>query len=561
MAKDVLTAAQALQMAAPFPLEAIREAATGLMYAYIWVYPVGKGKKKHKECWCEKCGERYPLDMARVEQRKTEIQYHIWGSPTEKPLPKTIHRQWYQCPKCGRRLEMRESFRPRKGIYQEIFLTWYWADPKNPDALYGLGCVCSRDYQERDKYDRWTVRREPWDVETKVRPHTLGVFRWGKGGRRFENKGRTFWSGQSEHELRGLNQCYQTTYSAYRTDYWIAMESLEKALAGSTFGKRMPGLMDLLTGKRTDVNDYSRQLHWIARYPSIEYLLKMGFRELVQDLMDGKANGKTINWGGKSAESVLGMNRQQIRELRKRNVRVDAVFMGLLYRMSSADPAPEVEKLGKIADGLRGWGCETAYEALASVPPSARWRALQYLNGKGPNAAKGPTIQDIRDYYRDCVKLGINLTDPYYLCPKNFERMHIETASRIKVEADAETSAKIAAYAAKLKPEYLFSAMGLTLRPLESAEEVIREGNVLKHCVGGYASSYAKRNTVLCVLRPDADPEIPWHTVEFSARDGHMIQCRGMRNQTKPEDKPLIDAFWAAFEEWRENGKRIRVSA
>lgn len=563
MAKDVLTVERALAMAAPFPLDAIREAATGLMDAYIWVYPVGNGKARHKECWCERCGGRYPLGADNVQQREAEMQYHYWSSPTPKPLPKTIHRQWYQCPKCGRRLEMRESFRPRKSIYQEVFLTWYWADSGNPDVLYSLGCVCSRDYQQRDRYDRFFVKREPWDVQTLVRPYTLCVFRWGQGGRRFENKGRTMWGGHSEHEWRGLTQCHATTYTSYRAEFWVSMDSLEEALKNSSFLKRIPVLENLLTDGKcrrkqsyTGVVDFSRRLDLIARYPSIEYLLKMGFGLLVEELMDGRANGKTINWRGKSAEAVLGMDRQRIRAIRKGNVRADATFMGLFSRMKGVNPMPEMAELSGIADRIRECSLrEETFDALASVPTSEKWRALRYIDSAAQKK-KGPTVRDIHDYYRDCVKLGIDLTDPYYLCPKNFERMHIETASRVKVEADAETSARIAAYAAKLEPDYLFSAMGLTLRPLQSAEEVIREGNVLKHCVGGYAASYAKHNTILCALRPDAEPEIPWHTVEFSARDGHKIQCRGMKNQTREEDRPILDAFWRAFEAWRSEKAR-----
>ena len=360
MAKDVLTVAQALTMAAPFPLDAIRTAATKLMDAYIWVYPVGKGKARHKECWCERCGERFPLDVYQIGQRDREMQYHYWCSPTEKPLPKTIHRQWYKCPKCGQRLELHESFRPRKGLYQEMFLTWYWADVKNPDVLYGLGCVCSRDYQDRDKYDRWCVKREPWDVQTQVRPYTLCVFRWGQGGCRFENKGRTLWGGYSEFEWRKLNQCFETTYASYGADYWIATDSLTEALKQSTFGKRIPALGDILANSeiKTSPKDYSKQLHQIASYPSVEYLLKMGFTLLVDELMGGIANGKTINWRGKSAESVLGMDRQRIRAIKKGNIKADAIFMGFAYRMRGLNPMPDIAELGKVIDRMRKNGLD-----------------------------------------------------------------------------------------------------------------------------------------------------------------------------------------------------------
>ncbi len=575
MAKDVLTVEQALRMAAPFPLESIREAATRLMNKYLWVYPVGKGMDRRKECWCERCGGRFPLDMAKVEQREKETQWHWDGSFTVKPLPKTIHQQWYRCPACGERLEIHETFRPRATLYEEIFLTWYWADPKSPDALYGLGCVCSRDYRAQDGYDRLIVKREPWDIRTKVRPYTLTVFRWGKGGARFERLGRTMTGGYSEATWEARQQCRQTTYAAsmapYQTmEFWISQESLEAALKDSAFGRRVPGLKDLLAYENT--KDLSWQLSRIASYQSIEYLVKMGFAPLVEDLMAGRADGKTINWRGKTAEKVLGMDRQRIQAIRRSGVRADALFLGLNYRLREADPAPRAEEIGKAADLFREspQAVEDIYEALALVPPVHRWRALKYIEARARQAMQGTkkdayrlreAPRDVRDYYRECEKLEIDLNDPYYLCPKDFARAHAETSARIKTEANAKLDKWIAAWAEMLAPEYRFTAMGLSLRPIDSAQEVIREGNALHHCVGQYVESYADRRTVLCALRLDAGPEIPWHTVEFSAKDGRLIQCRGMRNQTRDEDKPLIDAFWAAFEEWRNDRKRVRVSA
>lgn len=573
MAKDVLTVEQALRMAAPFPLEAIREYATELMNKYMWVYSVGNGKGRRKECWCERCGARFPLDADRVEQREKTLRYSWMGAPTEMPLPKTIHRQWYRCPACGERLEIHETFRPRATLYEEIFLTWYWADPKNPDALYGLGCVCSRDYRAQDGYDRLIVKREPWDIKTQVRPYTLTVFRWGKGGARFERLGRTMTGGYSEATWEARQQCRQTTYAAsmapYQTmEFWIAPESLEAALNDSAFGRRVPGLKDLLNYENT--KDLSWQLSRIASYPSIEYLVKMGFAPLVEDLMAGRADGNTINWRGRTAEKVLGMDMQRIREIRKSGVRADALFLGLACRLRESNPAPRVEEIGNVADLFREspQAVEDIYEALDLVPPVHRWRALRYIEARARQSMKDAreaayrlreAPSDIRDYYRECFKLEIDLNDPYYLCPKDFARSHAETSARIKAEANAMLDRWIAAWSEALAPHYSFTAMGLTLRPLSSAQEVIREGNALHHCVGQYVESYAANRTILCALRRESDDKTPWHTVEFSAKDGRLIQCRGDRNQTREEDKPLIDAFWAAFEEWR--GQKVRRSA
>ena len=93
------------------------------------------------------------------------------------------------------------------------------------------------------------------------------------------------------------------------------------------------------------------------------------------------------------------------------------------------------------------------------------------------------------------------------------------------------------------------------IRPAASAGEIVDEGRILHHCVGGdnYLRGHAKGESWICFLRDVANPAIPWITVEF---DGTKVRQWFAAHDTKPHDKKdEIDAWleqWAAVVRGRE---------
>jgi len=73
-------------------------------------------------------------------------------------------------------------------------------------------------------------------------------------------------------------------------------------------------------------------------------------------------------------------------------------------------------------------------------------------------------------------------------------------------------------------------------------KELIREGEKLKHCVGGYAKNYANAVTNIFVIRKIEDEEKPYYTVEIKGEK--ITQVRGYKNKSPEEEvKIFMDVF------------------
>ena len=95
----------------------------------------------------------------------------------------------------------------------------------------------------------------------------------------------------------------------------------------------------------------------------------------------------------------------------------------------------------------------------------------------------------------------------------------------------------------KLK-RFSYTANGLIIRPAISTYEIITEGKILNHCVGGYIEFYANGRTNLFFIRKQENPQDPFYTVEIDKDMKKIIQCRGRRNKNPtPEVKVFIEEY------------------
>ena len=72
---------------------------------------------------------------------------------------------------------------------------------------------------------------------------------------------------------------------------------------------------------------------------------------------------------------------------------------------------------------------------------------------------------------------------------------------------------------------------GSSVPPL-NADEIVKEGESLKHCVGGYADRHINGTTTILFLRDREKPGKPLVTIEF--RGGKIIQIHGWDDERTP---------------------------
>lgn len=78
------------------------------------------------------------------------------------------------------------------------------------------------------------------------------------------------------------------------------------------------------------------------------------------------------------------------------------------------------------------------------------------------------------------------------------------------------------------------------IRPARSAEEIVMEGRILHHCVGGagYLNKHDTGQTYILMLRFKDAPDIPYITVEVDAKIERIVQWYGDKD-SKPDQKNI----------------------
>ena len=100
---------------------------------------------------------------------------------------------------------------------------------------------------------------------------------------------------------------------------------------------------------------------------------------------------------------------------------------------------------------------------------------------------------------------------------------------------------------------------GMFIRPVDSAEEIVREGEEQNNCVAGFADRHADGKTIIMVLRRCSEPRKPWHTVEIDPATLKCRQCYAAHNHKRtPEAAEFMEKY---LDHLREVTKMIRRSA
>ncbi|MEN9919569.1 MAG: hypothetical protein RL662_2005 [Bacteroidota bacterium] len=159
--------------------------------------------------------------------------------------------------------------------------------------------------------------------------------------------------------------------------------------------------------------------------------------------------------------------------------------------------------------------------------------------------------------YIDMLRFfGKDLHNAKYVCPTDLKAEHDRyVAKRAKADAQAEIEKQLEREAEyrEAKEKFfglMFSDGLISIRVLESVAEIITEGKVMHHCVGGY---YSKADSLIfsaCIDNKRIE------TIEISISQLKIIQSRGVCNKiTKHHDRiiqlveqniPLIENRLAA---------------
>jgi len=164
----------------------------------------------------------------------------------------------------------------------------------------------------------------------------------------------------------------------------------------------------------------------------------------------------------------------------------------------------------------------------------------------------GYIVQDAsmwEDYMDLLLHFGKDVHNPKYICPIDLRDAH-DRLVRKKLAIDRKQ--KIAEKRKRLVDEQVDYARekgrffgiaiqdgDIKIKTIESVEELMKEGDELKHCV--FANDYHKKSESLIMSARVNDK--PVETIEVSLKDFSVIQARGQNNKPTAYHNQILDIF------------------
>lgn len=293
-------------------------------------------------------------------------------------------------------------------------------------------------------------------------------------------------------------------------------------------------------------------IDYLERYshtPQIEVLVKMGLIGVVENLVKCYY-GIVANQNASRPDVFLGIRKERVKQLIRKKGDVEILnAMQMEKRFGQNWTDDQIEHLTETGLRSEQVGEATKYMTLQKLLNRIeKYAGCQY--GTECSRAKA-RIRHVATTYVDYLEmredLGYDLNNTVYQYPRNLDEAHnkmVMEISKEKAEARLREVARqypdIRKSYRSLRKKYFYEDENYLIRPARSVEEIVMEGRILHHCVGGdgYLNRHNTGQTYILMVRFKDEPEIPYITVEIDAKYPRIIQWHGELDK-KPDEKNM----------------------
>lgn len=489
-------------------------------------YVVEEALKHSRYMFIQRRGkERYsvdPLTEEKVRLGKQQYGYCTYCNK-EYETEGLEHNGSIICPGCGSKVKIKSSGMSRKYLYDDAYFVHYEKSKIDKDVIVAKGIFVERSYKGDYKNIKTLYRVEALYIFKINDPVMLTDSSWDR------MNGTYCW------EKR--NKVFSLTNYSHRVFRTTNLESIEAAIEGT------PYQYSMYKEYMSSYGDGLKFFELFSKYPRIEDLTKLGFKNIVEAKLNESGTYSSINWNGKSVFKMLRVNKGELKDL----IAFDRVKTPCFMRLHQFN-SKEKNKLTlaelKELERLIEYNFEDFKKILKYT---SLYKFYKYINIQESKYIKkfhrgALTIKDWKDYIEDCKSLKMDITKESVLFPKDLYTAHQNTIKQIKYQEDEALDEKMKKREEEINKKYLFEDKKYIIRAVKSTKEIIGEGAALYHCVGGYAKSHSEGITNILVIRDKNDIDKPYYTMEI--RSNKIIQVRGLRN-CAPDKK--LNKFLSKF--------------
>lgn len=297
---------------------------------------------------------------------------------------------------------------------------------------------------------------------------------------------------------------------------------------------------DELSNKYT-VQGILKWLNIYVRHNNAEYLIKGGFEHIADLLINGQLKLNKIHWKENNLLKMLGCRKTDMHSFAEYDANAIELYRNIIKE------EPNIQNASGFVSSLSKFGTFTVNEIHDA---GVKYRQiLKY----------GENYQRVilwKDYLDNCKRLPEGIEE---LMPAHLEQAHDRAVEKVAYHTNKAEAEMIAKRAKTLKP-LLMDTQNLVMLAPTTGEEIISEGKILKHCVGGYVNRHARGDTVILFIRHKASPSIPYFTIEVDPESLTIVQCHGYKNERESNHKkpPEIVEFEQQYTKFLEDIKNVR---
>lgn len=245
----------------------------------------------------------------------------------------------------------------------------------------------------------------------------------------------------------------------------------------------------------------------------------------VQDWYSSAARYKApklawVQWKQRRPSAMLGLTRQQLRECLGAQCNDTAKTV---YIRNGAAQGLSMEECAALCNWCDEY-CLLEMMAQCKALPGGLQKGIRYLQ------KQKKSWSFLHDYWDMQAKLGVDLdADAALRWPKNLLAAHDRAAAALKYEKDKRKEAAFARMTDRLRG-LCWAHDGICIRPAESIRELVEEGQVLHHCVGGYGDAHCAGRCIF-FIRNERRPERSWYTLQVDVANKRVLQNHGYKNE------------------------------
>ena len=255
-----------------------------------------------------------------------------------------------------------------------------------------------------------------------------------------------------------------------------------------------------------------RYLQNYQKTPQIEILAKLGLSEIVKGINEGRT-GIIVDASAKRLDALLGIRRERTKKLIEE--KGDARLLRVLQIEKSLDQHWTEEQVNH----LRETGLDIAHIAfvLNYMTIQKLLNRIEKYAGCAYETNCGRAVANIRntaiiyiDYLMMRERRGYDLHNTVYQQPRDLSAAHRQMVTETnreevkkRLEETEERYENIKKRYRSLRKEYCYEDATYLIRPARSAEEIVMEGRLLHHCVGGngYLSRHNEGKSYILMMR------------------------------------------------------------